>query len=350
LSQVQSFVRIAISAVVGLGSNFIERSNFTARHDAVYDKETDKSLKLSERFYNIPKEDVDEFEFQEYIDLHSMSLQDLNDYRDTQEEYKRTKWYRHPGEKIRSRGKVRNAKRQVQSSATRESRHVDELETYSRSVSSRCSSVFLTESESGLDLERSRTYRTDACSTRASGGSPPSACLEDIYKDENMDKVAVQVSDWLSSLQSDSNNDHDYSPPQMAARFDSSPSGPVPLMFDGVEGFLTRNSALKIPSHPHGTGDFTSREAFRDEGASAADCASNITPASSKTHQFLGADVVGTVDEIQIRWLDLPTWESDSVGTSDEEIIWDALDSGLDIPVVEELEQFDPNNTPIMRG
>jgi len=66
---------IAISTVVGLSSNFIERSTFTARHDAVYDKETDKSVKLAERFYNIPKEDVDEFELQAYAKLHSKCVE-----------------------------------------------------------------------------------------------------------------------------------------------------------------------------------------------------------------------------------------------------------------------------------
>ena len=60
-------------------------------------------------------------------------------------------------------------------------------------------------SESGLDLERSRPYRTDACSIRATGGSPPSASLEDISRDEKIDILSGQVSGWLSSLETDGN-------------------------------------------------------------------------------------------------------------------------------------------------
>ena len=62
-------------------------------------------------------------------------------------------------------------------------------------------------SESGLDLERSRPYRTDSCSIRATGGSPPSASLEDISRDEKMDMLSDQVKDWLSSLDTDRNVD-----------------------------------------------------------------------------------------------------------------------------------------------
>ena len=40
---------IGISAIVAVGSKFIERSKFTARHDAIYDKEENKSIKLAER-------------------------------------------------------------------------------------------------------------------------------------------------------------------------------------------------------------------------------------------------------------------------------------------------------------
>ena len=46
-----------------------------------------------------------------------------------------------------------------------------------------------------------RPYRTDSCSIRAAGGSPPSASLEEISQDEKMDIVSGQVSDWLSSIQ-----------------------------------------------------------------------------------------------------------------------------------------------------
>ena len=62
---------IGISAIVAVGSKFIERSKFTARHDAIYDKEENKSIKLAERFDSIPREDVDHFEFEEYTMLRS---------------------------------------------------------------------------------------------------------------------------------------------------------------------------------------------------------------------------------------------------------------------------------------
>ena len=64
-------VGIGISAMVAIGSKFIERSKFTARHDAIYDKEEKKSIKLAERFDSIPREDVDHFEFEEYTMLRS---------------------------------------------------------------------------------------------------------------------------------------------------------------------------------------------------------------------------------------------------------------------------------------
>jgi hypothetical protein len=64
-------IGIAISAVLAIGSKFIERSKFTARHDAIYDKEANKSIKLAERFDSIPREDVDNFEFEEYTKLRS---------------------------------------------------------------------------------------------------------------------------------------------------------------------------------------------------------------------------------------------------------------------------------------
>ena len=60
-------------------------------------------------------------------------------------------------------------------------------------------------SDSGLDLERSQPYRTDSCSIRATGGSPPSASLEDISRDEKMDILSGRVSDWLSSMETEGN-------------------------------------------------------------------------------------------------------------------------------------------------
>ncbi|KDR84463.1 hypothetical protein GALMADRAFT_151352 [Galerina marginata CBS 339.88] len=197
---------IGISAAVAVGSKFIERSKFTARHEASYDKEVDKSIKLGQRFDIIPKEDIDEFEFQEYNLLRSNSLHDLRHYRDAQEAYKQKEWYKEPMQKLSSRGRVREGKRRVQSSSTREGRHVDDLETYSRSNSSRCSSVASFGSDSGLGLERNRPYRNDSISIRAMGGSPPSASLDDIALDERKDMVINQVSHWLSSVQNDDNN------------------------------------------------------------------------------------------------------------------------------------------------
>ena len=64
-------VGIGISAIVAFGSKFVERSKFTARHDAICDKEESKSIKLAERFDSIPREDIDHFEFEEYNRLHS---------------------------------------------------------------------------------------------------------------------------------------------------------------------------------------------------------------------------------------------------------------------------------------
>ena len=68
-------VGIGVSAVVAIGSKFIERSKFTVRHDAVYDKEEFKSTKLAERFDNIPREDIDHFEFEEYTMLRSQYVE-----------------------------------------------------------------------------------------------------------------------------------------------------------------------------------------------------------------------------------------------------------------------------------
>jgi hypothetical protein len=62
---------VGIAALVSVGTKFVERSKFTARHEASCDKEADKTLKLAERFDRIPQEDVDHFEFQEYNMLHS---------------------------------------------------------------------------------------------------------------------------------------------------------------------------------------------------------------------------------------------------------------------------------------
>ena len=62
---------VGIAAVVSIGSKSVERSRFTARHDASCDKEADKTLKMAERFDRIPQEDVDHFEFHEFNMLHS---------------------------------------------------------------------------------------------------------------------------------------------------------------------------------------------------------------------------------------------------------------------------------------
>ena len=64
-------IGIGVSAMVAIGSKFVERSKFTARHDAIYDKEEKKSIKLADRFDNIPRGDVDHFEFEEYTMLRS---------------------------------------------------------------------------------------------------------------------------------------------------------------------------------------------------------------------------------------------------------------------------------------
>ena len=68
-------VGIGVSAVVAIGSKFIERSKFTVRHDAFYDKEEIKSIKLAERFDGIPREGVDHFEFEEYTMLRSQYVE-----------------------------------------------------------------------------------------------------------------------------------------------------------------------------------------------------------------------------------------------------------------------------------
>ena len=62
---------IGITAAVAIGSKFIERSEFPSRHDAIYDKELEKSLSAAESFQKIPKEDVDFFEAEEYHLLHT---------------------------------------------------------------------------------------------------------------------------------------------------------------------------------------------------------------------------------------------------------------------------------------
>jgi len=71
-------VGIGVSAVVAIGSKFIERSKFTSRHDTIYDKEENKSIKLAERFDNIPPEDVDHFEFEEYTMLRSEYIEQIS--------------------------------------------------------------------------------------------------------------------------------------------------------------------------------------------------------------------------------------------------------------------------------
>jgi hypothetical protein len=150
------------------------------------------------------------------------SLKSLSVYRNAQEEYKAKDWYKDLVSKLRLRGRVRESKRQVQSSVSQERSHVDvrfnrsfsnvigelcrlqELETYSRSVSSRSGSVASFSSNasinSGLDLDRSRAYRTDSVSVRAVGHSPPSASLEDISHDEARDVAHDDVSKWLSTV------------------------------------------------------------------------------------------------------------------------------------------------------
>ncbi|KAF8802311.1 hypothetical protein BYT27DRAFT_6547352 [Phlegmacium glaucopus] len=93
---------------------------------------------------------------------HSKSMEDLRHYRDIQEEYKRMEWFKEPIEKVRTRGRVRHAKRSLQSSSSEEERHLHDLETYSRANSSRGSSInSRANSDSGLDLEErfSRPYR-----------------------------------------------------------------------------------------------------------------------------------------------------------------------------------------------
>ena len=66
---------VGVGAVVAIGSKFIERSKFTVRHDAVYDKEETRSIKLAERFDSISREDVDHFEFEEYTKLRSQYVE-----------------------------------------------------------------------------------------------------------------------------------------------------------------------------------------------------------------------------------------------------------------------------------
>ncbi|KIJ41931.1 hypothetical protein M422DRAFT_254944 [Sphaerobolus stellatus SS14] len=191
---------VGISAAASLATNFVGPSTFLARHDGVYDKESEKCVKLAGRLDRIPKEDIDHFEFEEYNLRHSRSLQKLQDYRAAQGNYKQKKWYKNPLEKWDERTKVRKAKREVQGSIAQEQAHIEALETYSRH-SSRASSVGSVWGgiESGLSLNPSRPYRTDSCSIRASGGSPPSASMEDICTDEKRAYVVSQVSDWLSS-------------------------------------------------------------------------------------------------------------------------------------------------------
>jgi len=84
-----------------------------------------------------------------------------------------------------------------------EKNHVDELETYSRSASSRSPSASsitrLSEFPFGLDLNRSRRYRTDSVSLRAVGHSPPRASVEDINHEEAEEVSHNHVVNWLSS-------------------------------------------------------------------------------------------------------------------------------------------------------
>jgi hypothetical protein len=62
---------LGITTAVAFGSKFVQRSQFPARHDAVFDKELDKCLKTAETFEKISKEDVDFFEAEEYNLHHS---------------------------------------------------------------------------------------------------------------------------------------------------------------------------------------------------------------------------------------------------------------------------------------
>ena len=70
-------------------------------------------------------------------------MEDLRHYRNVQEEYKRKEWFREPLEKFRTRGEVRHAKRSLQSSTTREERHlhvsVADPTTYNFSYDTNCS-------------------------------------------------------------------------------------------------------------------------------------------------------------------------------------------------------------------
>lgn len=52
------------------------------------------------------------------------SMEDLRNCRNVQEEYKRKEWIKEPLEKFRTRGKVRHAKRSLQSSTAQEERHL----------------------------------------------------------------------------------------------------------------------------------------------------------------------------------------------------------------------------------
>ncbi len=63
---------------MAFGSKFVERSKFSSRHDAIYEKELEKSLKAAESFHNIPKEDVDFFEAEKYNLLHSKCVDPLD--------------------------------------------------------------------------------------------------------------------------------------------------------------------------------------------------------------------------------------------------------------------------------
>jgi hypothetical protein len=92
--------------------------------------------------------------------------------------------------------------------------HPQELETYSRAASSRGSSVASVASgrSSGLDLDRSRKYRTDSVSLRAAGHSPPFANLEDIRNDETRDVARDYISEWLSSVSVTSESEEEDEP------------------------------------------------------------------------------------------------------------------------------------------
>ena len=133
-------------------------------------------------------------------------MDDLDDYRRVQEEYKAKEWYKETAAKFRLRKEVREAKRRVQSSVSSERTHVTNVGclTYPfalaellifigalnlflvRVKSSQFRQLFCRLQFGALWVRphRSRPYCTDSVSLRAVGDSPPSASMEDIFMDE----------------------------------------------------------------------------------------------------------------------------------------------------------------------